>query len=281
MTDFPPTATNETKHTDIAVYIMTHGPACTWLADYCVPMELGAACRHNHCCELRDDTGDNISNKDNKYCELTGLYWMWKNDTHNIIGLYHYRRVFNLSAGKIRQYLKTNDIIVTSDIKKPTIEEEYYSYPGHVKSDWLLLKSILHTDYPDYSITFEKMIQSSCMYGFNMFITRREILNAYCEWLFPILSKIESAITMDNRTPAQKRVFGYLSERLFHLYIEHNHLKAKRVNISLVPPYYPLSPKCPKTIQKLLSSNIAIYTFSLKLQDSIVNILIKTGIKKR
>lgn len=43
---------------DLAVYVMTHGPECTWLEDYCIPLEIGAACRDNHCCELRDDMGE-------------------------------------------------------------------------------------------------------------------------------------------------------------------------------------------------------------------------------
>ena len=67
---------------DIAVYVMTHGPECKHLKDYCIPLEIGAACRDKHCGILRDDTGENISEKDKMYCELTGLYWIWKNQSH-------------------------------------------------------------------------------------------------------------------------------------------------------------------------------------------------------
>lgn len=28
---------------------------------------------------IGDDTGDNISDKNREYCELTGIYWTWKN----------------------------------------------------------------------------------------------------------------------------------------------------------------------------------------------------------
>lgn len=46
---------------------------------------------------IGDNTGDNISLRNPNYCELTGLYWAWKNLKCDYIGLCHYRRYFTNS----------------------------------------------------------------------------------------------------------------------------------------------------------------------------------------
>ncbi|MEM4181812.1 MAG: DUF4422 domain-containing protein [Candidatus Pacearchaeota archaeon] len=49
---------------------------------------------------IGDDTGENISQKNREYCELTAMYWAWKNykkiGNPDYIGLCHYRRYFAL-----------------------------------------------------------------------------------------------------------------------------------------------------------------------------------------
>ena len=43
---------------------------------------------------IGDDTADNISDRNDGYCELTGFYWIWKNVKADYLGLVHYRRYF-------------------------------------------------------------------------------------------------------------------------------------------------------------------------------------------
>ena len=51
---------------------------------------------------IKDNTGENISDKNKNYCELTGLYWAWKNLNADYIGLAHYRRHFTVKNKKRR-----------------------------------------------------------------------------------------------------------------------------------------------------------------------------------
>ena len=73
------------------VYVVSHKNAKFPTESIYKPIQVG---KKESFTEIRDNTGDNISEKNPNYCELTAAYWIWKNDKSDITGLTHYRRYF-------------------------------------------------------------------------------------------------------------------------------------------------------------------------------------------
>lgn len=225
---------------------------------YC-PIEIGAKKHKNKFLLCRDDIGDNISEKNNTYCELTALYWIWKNDDlSEIIGLTHYRRYFNfidknvfylnrfiginrmkdiekyidINNKQIENMLEKNDII----LPKPwcmniTIREHYNR--EHYKCDFDMLERILKSKYPEYSEAFDIVVNRKYMYLLNMFILKREIFIDYMKWLFDILEELEKHIKITD-DKYQSRTIGFIAERLINIYVYHNNLKVKELPIIFI-----------------------------------------------
>ena len=194
----------------------------------------------------RDDNGENISNKNENYCELTGVYWIWKNCDEDIVGLCHYRRFLSkkfFSANSI-YYINENDI--SSDFKKgynvilpkkhfykKTIYESLNIAPN--KKDMLVVENSIKKICPEYYESYNKFMNSYSTYLCNVIVTKKEIFDSYCEWLFKILDDVEK--NMDKETyindSYRKRMFGFLSERLLNIWLIKNNdeLKIKEYNL--------------------------------------------------
>lgn len=199
------------------------------------PLFVGRNGKENFGFASDDSFEGNISSKNKDYCELTGLYWMWKASEADIIGLCHYRRYFKgkktklIEREEILDYLSNHDIILPK--KSDLIKGSYWeTYDGHYLYSALeITRDVLKDLSPSYLETFEDMLNQSSFSNYNMFITSREIVIDYCSWVFPILEEVENRINVDE----YPRVFGLISEAIFNVWIEHNGL-----NIKEVPIYY-------------------------------------------
>ena len=61
-----------------------------------------------------------------------------------------------------------------------------------------------------------------------MMICRHELLKQYAEWLFDVLFEVEKHIDLDKyEDDYQRRVFGFMSERLLQVWVAHKKLKVK------------------------------------------------------
>ena len=169
----------------------------------------------------RDDMGDNISFKNKEYCELTALYWIWKNSNSEFMGLSHYRRRFLLNERQIGMIVSGGvDIIVTVPvINIRTVREQYAA--DHNVDDWNIMIEAIKYLYPEYYKAADIVQNGYFYYAYNMFITSREILDDYCRWLFNILEYCEKRIKKRS-DGYQNRYIGFLAERLLTIYIIHN-----------------------------------------------------------
>ena len=192
-----------------------------------------------------DNTGENISEKNPYYCELTGLYWAWKNLNEDYIGLVHYRRHFasskkNNSKKRIDKVLTTEEVeemLEYTDIILPKkrnyyIENLYSHYEHTMYVEPLeITRKIIEEKYPDYLIEFDKLHKRTSAHMFNMFIMKKEVLNEYCKWLFDILFELEKRVDITKYDSFHSRFFGRISELLLDVWINSNDKKYKEVKV--------------------------------------------------
>lgn len=181
--------------------------------------------------DMFEDKEDNINYLNLYINEATGIYDIWKNHKDEIVGLCHYRRFFYyedeyLKLNQAKKILENYDIIVTnevefnkgiyeqlrSEIENPFILDKYYNeliQKEPYLEQWFKIKSFSPKE---------------------MFVCKREILNKYCEWLFPIIIPItEQFIEEDMNNVINKRMIGHLVERLFAYWIWKNKLRQYRM----------------------------------------------------
>lgn len=197
---------------------------------------------------LRDDTGDNISYKNRSYCELTGLYWIWKNGEERpdqITGLVHYRRFFTtykenflynyfhmkpktLDWSSIEAAVGKNNILLPACAS--TLDTVFRTYGRmHYAEDLRLTGRAIKKLSPDYWETFRKVMNSHKASYANIIVCRKKVLDEYCSWLFPILSYIDRCIDYSKyESDYQRRVIGFLGERLLDVWTQKNSYRIVR-----------------------------------------------------
>ena len=227
-----------------------------------LPIQVGAAISDVDLGIQRDDQVngqpcDNISDKNKSYCELTALYWAWKNikkiyPNIKYIGLNHYRRFFDFERITHCDYITENESEISkyhfnseklcnilSQYKFIAPKKKTYPYTigihycnSHISEDYEILKKTLINLFPEYERSFHYVFEINNKISFyNMFICSYEDFCSYCEWLFAILFEVEKKCDISNYNQLQGRIFGYMAERLLNVYIFHNKFKLK---------YYPV-----------------------------------------
>ncbi len=223
----------------IRIIVAAHKPY--WMpadAAY-LPLQVGAAGKPKlgWAC---DDSGDNISEKNACYCELTGLYWAWKNLDCAALGLVHYRRHFCLkrftkNRGNILTGLQAAALLAEADVLVPArrhywIETNYSQYAhAHHAVDLDVTRQIITERFPEYLKTFDAVMKRTSGHRFNMFIMKWELASRYCTWLFEILFELEKRLDISDYNANDRRVFGFVAERLLDVWLETNGIRYREI----------------------------------------------------
>lgn len=219
------------------IIVATH--KAYWMPDDSIylPVQVGAEGKTFDLGYEKDNTGDNISSKNKNYCELTGLYWAWKNLDADYIGLAHYRRHFCtpgvkgdkksrvLTGAQLEKLLEKGDVLLPKQ-RNYFIETNYSQYVhAHHAVDLDTTRSILKERHPEYIKAFDETMKQTKGHRFNMFIMKRDKFDAYCEWLFDVLFELEERLDISSYSENDARVFGFVSERLLDVWIQTNHIE--------------------------------------------------------
>lgn len=261
----------QTPDARIFVYHYKIGPTLPLDSVY-QPIMAGNALLNEKTIITGDDTGENISKKNPFYSELTGIYWAWKNTTQRVTGSCHYRRFFTalpeplfyrvkrllyfvaglhrkrqglIYTGNTRLFVdrilnrqQLNELLKSFDAILPQARELKYSVKTHFSRyhdirDLELLEVILTEKYPTYLPALKQVLEGKRLYANNMFVMKDEHYQEFMTWWFDILFEFEKRINLANYTDYQKRILGFIAERLLNVWFAH-----KKLNCVELPVIY-------------------------------------------
>lgn len=217
----------------VSIFVACHKPTKVIVNNAYVPIHVGRAIskyKEEMADMIGDDTGDNISEKNSSYSEMTAHYWIWKNvQDVEYVGLCHYRRLFgvDITESNIDRIMGNNDVIMVFPAYQ--IDSVYSCFVKFIGGENMAITAqVVKKLCPEYYDTLIALGNDVMFHPFNMFICKKELHSRYAEWMFPILFECEKYIKPSPYSNAN-RVIGYIAEMITQLFFIHNHLKIKSV----------------------------------------------------
>lgn len=215
----------------INILVASHKPDKVYKDSVYTPIHVGRSIsrfKQEMADMIGDDSGDNISEKNKTYCELTATYWAWKNlQDVEYVGLAHYRRYFEtkFTEENIDSIFENCDVVLA----KPFLHDRYLEFKlarEVLQEDEAILLSVIKILYPEFEQDVINYLYDFIDYPFNMFVMRKEWFDKYCEFIFSILGECEKIMHPLPYTCASRR-FGYIAEFLLPIYCIHNKLRIR------------------------------------------------------
>lgn len=172
-----------------------------------------------------DDTGENISRKNKEYCELTAVYWAWKNLLDvDYVGLVHYRRYFEteIKVESLDRLFNKYDVILPSPF---SLNSPLNNKLSHILAmeDRVILLKVIKKLYPSYENSVIDYLYGFIDIPYNMFIMKTEFFKKYAKFLFTILFECEKHMRQLPYTCSMRRM-GYIGEFLLPIFCFHEKL---------------------------------------------------------
>lgn len=260
------------KKEKMKILISYHKESERLESEIMTPIQVGAKKSGFDLGMRRDDEGINISDKNDKYCELTAQYWAWKNLDAEYYGFMHYRRQFVFKEipykfddgrplsyqcinQKYRETIGLEDEIIykcidgfdlilplpvdTSSWGAVSNEVQFSCLENLHAVDFDLVCKTVTELYPDYCEAVQEFRTSHYAHWYNMFIMKKEIFEDYSEWVFHVLENSEKKIDFKKYNQQEIRTLAFMAERLFNIYFiklrkDHPELKVKFLKMTFV-----------------------------------------------
>ena len=209
----------------VIIFVATHVPFDAPDNPIYVPLHVGREGKED-LGYLGDNIGENISDLNYLYGELTGLYWIWQN-IHDIdyVGICHYRRYFLNEQGKeitredCLRFLADTEVLISKHGDCRGNYREHYGRAHNVK-DLEAVGRALKRLYPECGEIFEEVMNGNIFFSGNLMVTGLPVLKAYAEWLFTIFAEASQEIDVSGYDSYHRRVYGFLSEQMLYVYMK-------------------------------------------------------------
>lgn len=208
------------------ILVAAHKPYEMSDQDIYQPIYVGAALKDDMPAGyIGDDTGRNMSEMNAHFNELTGLYWAKYNlQDENVIGLMHYRRYLGAKASHDLQDILTEEQIMAAltevDVLVPKARnyfienQQTHYYNAHEHEPFDVMKAVIANEFTEYLPAFEQVCGSTKAHLFNMQIMKQADFQAFTDFVFAVLARVEEQVPYKDYEGQESRVFGFLSEYL-------------------------------------------------------------------
>lgn len=163
--------------------------------------------------------------------ELTALHYLWTNTRHSTIGLVDAE--IPLSRERATEILRGCDMLVAQgEFCALTPHERTLSLCGQYLNEHVekIFRKHIKATQPDYLSAFHFVSNGHCLIPSRKFVTRQNVFEAYCAWLFSFVGDVAREVLDTTNlaaveNPHKYRVVAMVAERLLTVWLAKNNLR--------------------------------------------------------